>query len=203
MLVRAIAATCCGAALALAASPAVAGEAFAGVYAHDIDDQISNGHFEKGPQIVFGARTAALDELAFLYKPRVHLIVGVNSHRGGTNYVAAGASWRFHPLGGERFYFEPGVGLAIHDGHVNLPSPDAPGLSQVESARRLNDYKTKLDLGSRVLFEPELTFGWQATSRLSVELSWIHLSHGQLAGHYNPGLGDLGVRAVYRYGVDR
>lgn len=203
MPVGAIAATCSAAALALAASPAAAGEAFAGVYAHDIDDQISNGHFEDGPQLVFGVRTAALDELALLYKPRVHLIVGVNTHRGGTDYVAAGVSWRVHPLGGERFYFEPGFGLAIHDGRVNLPSPDAPGISQVESARRLNDYKTKLDLGSRVLFEPELTFGWQATSRMSVELSWIHLSHGKLAGHQNPGLGDLGVRAVYRYGIDR
>ena len=203
MLVRAIIAACGAAALALASSPAGAGEAFAGVYAHDIDDQISNGHFEEGPQIVFGMRTAALDELGFLYRPRVHLIVGVSSHRSGTNYVASGFSWRFHPLGGERFYFVPGFGLAIHDGHVNLPSPNAPGISQVESTRRLNDYKTKLDLGSRVLFESELTLGWQATSRMSVELSWIHLSHGQLAGHQNPGLGDLGVRAVYRYGVDR
>lgn len=203
MAVRAIIAACGAAALALQASPVLAGEAFAGVYAHDIDDQISNGHFEKGPQIVFGARTAALDELGFLYRPRVHLIVGVNTHHGGTNYVASGLSWRFHPLGGERFYFEPGIGLAIHDGHVNLPSPTAPGISQVESARRLNDYKTKLDLASRVLFEPELTIGWQATSRMSVELSWIHLSHAKLAGHQNPGLGDFGVRAVYRYGVDR
>jgi hypothetical protein len=29
------------------------------------------------------------------------------------------------------------------------------------------------------------------------------MSHAQLAGHQNPGLGDFGVRAVYRYGADR
>jgi hypothetical protein len=191
------------ASLALLAGPALAGEGFLGVYAHDIDDQISKGHYEEGPQIVGGVRTAALDELAFLYRPRVHLIVGVSTRHGGTNYVASGLSWRFYPLGGERFYFEPGVGVALHDGHVNLPSPDEPGLSLVESQKRLRDWRTKLDLGSRVLFEPELTFGWKATRRMSVELSWIHLSHAQLAGRHNPGLGDFGVRAVYRYGVDR
>jgi lipid A 3-O-deacylase len=190
------------AALVLSASPALAGEAFLGAYAHDIDDQISHGHFEQGPQIVGGVRTAALDELAFLHRPRVHLLVGVNT-RGGTNYVATGLSWRFHPLGGDRFYVEPGIGAAIHDGHVNLPSPFEPGLSLVESQQRLRDWQTKLDLGSRVLFEPEISIGWKATPRVSFELSWIHMSHAKLAGSYNPGLGDFGLRAVYRYGVDR
>ena len=70
-------------------------------------------------------------------------------------------------------------------------------------AKRINDWSTKLDLGSRVLFEPELSIGWKATERLSVEASWIHLSHAQLASRQNPGLGDLGVRLIYRYGLDR
>jgi len=200
---RAGAITAAASVLALLASPAWAGEALLGVYAHDIDDQISNGHFEEGPQIVGGVRTAALDELAFLYRPRVHLIVGVNTHHGGTNYIATGLSWRFHPAGGDRFYVEPGIGLAIHDGHVNLPSPYEQGITLVEAQKRFRDYQTKLDLGSRVLFEPEISFGWKATGRLSVELSWIHMSHAQLAGKQNPGLGDFGLRAVYRYGVDR
>jgi hypothetical protein len=51
-----------------------------------------------------------------------------------------------------------------------------------------------------VLFEPEMSLGWRADARWAVELSWIHLSHGQLAGRQNPGLGDLGLRAVYRLG---
>lgn len=86
---------------------------------------------------------------------------------------------------------------------MNLPSPNDPGLTPEERLKRLRDFQTKLDLGSRVLFEPELTLGWKATERLSVELSWIHLSHGKLAGDYNPGVGDVGVRFTYRYGVDR
>lgn len=181
-------------------SAACAGEVFAGVYAHDVDDGISYGQFEDGAQIVVGARTTALDELKFLGRPRVHLLAGVNT-AGGTSYLATGLAWRFHL--NERLYVQPGIGLAVHDGRVNLPSPDEPGLSPDERLRRLRDFQTKLDLGSRVLFEPELSVGWRATRRLSVELSWIHVSHAKLADDYNPGLGDAGIRLLYRYGLDR
>lgn len=187
-------------AAAAIAGPAAAGEVFAGVYAHDVDDGISYGKFEDGAQIVVGARTTALDELEFLGRARVHLLAGVNTS-GGTNYVATGLSWRFDL--NERLYIQPGIGVAVHDGRVNLPSPNAPGLTPEERLKRISDRQTKLDLGSRVLFEPELSLGWKATPRLSMELSWIHVSHARLAGHYNPGLGDVGVRLIYRYGLDR
>jgi hypothetical protein len=179
---------------------ATAGEVFAGLYAHDIDDGIAYGQFERGAQVVVGARTTALDELSFLGRARVHFLVGVNTS-GGTNYAATGLSWRF-PLD-ERFYIQPGIGVAIHDGRINLPSPDEPGLTPEERLRRQRDFDTKLDLGSRVLFEPELSLGWKATPRLSLELSWIHVSHAKLAGDYNPGLGEVGLRLLYRYGLDR
>ena len=187
-------------AAASATAPACAGEAFVGAYVHDVDDGISYGKFETGTQIVIGARTTALDELAFLGKPRVHLLMGVNT-AGETSYAATGLSWRFDL--NERFYVQPGIGIAIHDGRINLPSPNAPGLSPQERLRRLEDRRTRLDLGSRVLFEPELSIGWKATRRLSMELSWIHLSHARLAGSYNPGVGDVGLRVLYRYGQDR
>lgn len=187
-------------AAAAIAGPAAAGEVFAGVYAHDVDDGISYGKFEDGAQIVIGARTTALDELEFLGRARVHLLAGVNTS-GGTNYVATGLSWRFDF--NERLYIQPGIGVAVHDGRVNLPSPNEPGLTPEERLKRTRDRQTKLDLGSRVLFEPELSLGWKATPRLSMELSWIHVSHARLAGHYNPGLGDVGVRVLYRYGLDR
>lgn len=187
------------AALAVAA-PAAAGEVFAGFYAHDVDDGISYGKFESGAQIVAGARTTALDELAFLGRPRVHLLAGVNT-KGGVNYVASGLAWRFKLA--KTVYIQPGVGVAIHDNRVGFPSPDEPGISAAERLKRLDDFRNKLDLGSRVLFEPELTLGWKATDRLSAELSWIHLSHARLAGRYNPGVADVGFRLTYRYGVDR
>lgn len=188
------------AAASLGAGAAQAGEVFLGVYAHDVDDGISYGKFESGAQIVGGVRTTALDELAFLGKPRVHALVGVNT-AGDTDYAAVGLSWRFHF--NEKFYIQPGIGVAIQDGPVNLPSPNEPGISAAERLKRQRDFQTKLDLGSRVLFEPELSIGWKATQRLSVELSWIHMSHAKLADNYNPGVGDVGVRMVYRYGLDR
>jgi len=187
--------------LSLAAAPALASELSLGVYQHDIDDTFSFGHMEHGKQIVIGARTAPIDEMAFIWRPRAHIIAGFNT-AGGTDYVAAGLSWRFN-FGGDRFYFEPGIGAAIHNGSVDLPSPYDPGLTPAEQAKRLYNWTHKLDLGSRVLFEPEWSLGWRATDRLSLEISWIHLSHAQLAGEQNPGLGDFGIRAVYRYGVDR
>jgi hypothetical protein len=187
--------------LGLAATPALASELSLGVYEHDIDDTFSFGHTEHGKQIVIGARTAPIDELAFIWRPRAHVIAGFNT-AGGTDYLAAGLSWRLN-FGGDRFYFEPGIGAAIHNGSVDLPSPYEPGLTPAEQARRLYNWTHKLDLGSRVLFEPEWSLGWRATDRLSLEISWIHLSHAQLAGEQNPGLGDFGLRAVYRFGVDR
>jgi hypothetical protein len=182
------------------AGPAMAGEAFLGAYVHDVDDGISYGRFEPGAQIVVGARTAALDELAFVGRARVHLLAGMNT-AGGTNYVAAGLSWRFHI--DDRFYFQPGLGLAMHDGRTNLPSPLEPGISPAERLKRESDRRDQLDLGSRVLFQPELSIGYRATERFSFELSWIHLSHAKLAGSYNPGVADVGVRILYRYGIDR
>ncbi len=187
-------------AVASVAGRALAGEVFVGAYAHDVDDGISYGKFEGGAQIVAGVRTTSLDELAFLGRPRVHLLAGVNTS-GETSYLASGLAWRINVS--QRVYVQPGIGLAVHTGRVNLPSPDQPGLTAQERQKRVNDRQTRLDLGSRILFEPELSLGWKASDRLSLELSWIHLSHGRLAGHYNPGVADVGLRILYRYGQDR
>src|SRR5262245_39530017 len=88
-------------ALAAGASDARAGEAFIGVYRHDIDDEISHGHYEKSPSIIFGAKTAQLDELKFIWRPRVHLLASVNT-RNGTSYIASGLTWTLNL--NDRFY---------------------------------------------------------------------------------------------------
>jgi hypothetical protein len=94
---------------------------------------------------------------------------------GNTNYAAVGVAAKF-PLG-RSWYVRPGVGIAIHTG----------------SAGRF--YRTdKIAFGSRVLFEPELGIGTQLGKRVSLEASWVHMSHGQLAGKENPGIDNLGLR---------
>jgi hypothetical protein len=45
-----------------------------------------------------------------------------------------------------------------------------------------------------VLFEPELGIGTRINSRLSIEASWVHMSHAQLFGRENPGIDNLGMR---------
>src|SRR3546814_2127310 len=64
---------------------------------------------------------------------------------------------------GSSVYVRPGIGIAIHDGP----------LYAVRKGRRV-------DLGSRVLFEPELAVGVQINPRLAAELSWVHMSHATL-----------------------
>jgi hypothetical protein len=181
----------------LSPAPALAGEAFLGAYAHAIGDGLSvDKSDEAGAQVIGGYRTGRIEALGFLGKPSLHLVGAVNT-AGGINYAATGFDWRI-PIGDSRFYVRPGIGIAIHDGEVDLPNPYDPAISGEERARRLAD-KT-LDLGSRVLAELQLGLGFQATERLSLELSWEHVSHGRLAGDQNPGLSDLGVSATYRFG---
>jgi hypothetical protein len=71
----------------------------------------------------------------------------------------------------------PGIGLAVHNG----------------SASRFFR-RDRIAFGSRVLFEPELGIGTRINERLSVEASWVHMSHATLFSHENPGIDSLGVR---------
>lgn len=184
------------AALCTVASGAAAQEVFGGVYAHDLSDGLSIGGFEDGVQLIGGWRSAPIQELDAVGSPSVHLLAAGNTN-GGTNYAAVGLSWRFQLS--ERVYFRPGIGVAVHDGDVDFPSPYEAGLTDAERQRRFRRGAEELDLGSRVLFEPELALGYQATERLAVELSWVHVSHATIFGDQNPGLTDFGVRLNYRY----
>ena len=52
----------------------------------------------------------------------------------------------------------------------------------------------------RILFEPEIALGYRVSERLALEASYLHISHATIFGDQNPGLTDIGVRAVYRFG---
>ena len=54
------------------------------------------------------------------------------------------------------------------------------------------------DLGSRLLFEPELAFGVPIAPRMAIEASWVHASHAQLFSGQNPGLNMIGTRLTLR-----
>lgn len=195
---RRLATACAATAVTLATwSEAGATDLWAGLYAHDIKDGLSEGGFEEGPQLAAGVIGPRLEPLRRLGAPSPYAVAALNT-QGGTSYAAVGLSWRVGL--GERLYLRPAVGAGVHDGETDLPSPYAPGLADVTRLQRFQRGQDELDLGSRVLVHLELALGWRANEQWAVEASWMHLSHGDLAGDQNPGLSDLGVRLVYSFG---
>ena len=156
------------------ASPARAGEIFGGLYIHDIESPLTLSGVETGVDAQLGWRG---DPIRFL-KLESHVFASVNSN-GNTHYAAAGVSRKF----GNRIYVRPGIGIAVHTGSAT--KYNIPGNHRIE-------------FGSRVLFEPELALGTRLNERMSIEASWVHLSHATLFSGENPGIDNVGMRLNYR-----
>jgi hypothetical protein len=162
------AASLCSALLLVATQPAYAGELFGGVYAHDVKLPTDKSGLESGADVQLGYRGGSIG-----HTPIQPYIFGALNTAGDTSYAAVGLSAKF----GGTIYVRPGLGLAIHNG----------------SAGKF--FRTdKIAFGSRVLFEPELAVGTRINDRLTIEASWVHMSHAQLFGPENPGIDNLGVR---------
>jgi hypothetical protein len=154
--------------LALAATPAVAGELFGGVYVHDVKTPLDKSGIEGGADLMLGYRGGRI-----AHTPLQPYVFAAANSAGETSYAAVGLSAKF----GGRTYVRPGLGLAIHTGSAD------------------DYYRTdKIAFGSRVLFEPELAVGTQLNSRVGIEASWVHMSHAQLFGRENPGIDNFGIR---------
>lgn len=147
---------------------AEAAELFGGVYIHDIKSPLTQSNFEGGADLQIGWRGGRIGPTPL----QPYAFVGVNTS-GETNYGAIGISAKF----GDKFYVRPGLGVAVHTGSSgNFQRTD------------------RIAFGSRILFEPELGIGVEVNDRLSVEASWVHMSHAQLFGRQNPGIDNVGVR---------
>jgi lipid A 3-O-deacylase len=158
------------AAMIAAPAPAAARELFGGIYDHDIKTPLDKSGVEGGADLQLGWRGGNIGRT-----PLQPYLFGALNTSGKTSYAAAGLSAKF----GERIYVRPGLGIAIHNG----------------SARDIdNTTNHRIEFGSRILFEPELGIGGQLNDRLSLEASWIHMSHAQLFGRQNPGIDNIGVR---------
>ncbi len=164
----------CAALIAVAfPPPARAGELFGGVYVHDVKLPTDLSGIETGADLVLGYRGGRIGHL-WRAELEPYGFIAVNT-AGNTNYGAIGLAAKF-PLG-HRWYFRPGLGIAVHDGSAG------------------HYFRTdKIAFGSRVLFEPEIGLGVQVSRRVSVEGSWVHMSHAQLRGRENPGIDNLGLR---------
>lgn len=158
-------------ALLASAAPAQADELFGGLYKHDVATPLSkSGNVEQGVDFELGYRGGNIAGT-----PLRPYVFGALNSAGDTSYAAVGLSARF----GGKVYVRPGLGLAIHNG----------------SAEKFQDpTNDKIDFGSRILFEPEVAVGTNINGRLSIEASWVHMSHAQLFSRQNPGIDNLGVR---------
>ena len=167
-----IAAYLCPALLLAIGAPAEAGELFGGAYVHDVKLPTDRSGIENGLDLQIGYRGGS-----FAHTPIQPYFFAALNTSGNTSYAAVGLSAKF----GNSVYVRPGLGLAIHNGSAG------------------DFYRTdKIAFGSRVLFEPELAVGTRINGRLSVEASWVHMSHAQLFSHENPGIDNLGVRMNLR-----
>lgn len=156
------------------ASPTEAGELFGGLYAHAVNMPLSlDSGKERGVDLQLGFRGGGMFG-GLRLQPYAF---GALNSSGGTDYIAAGLSRKF----GDRLFIRPGVGLAIHDG--SIAKFEVPG---------------RIAFGSRLLFEPELGIGARIAPRLTVEVSWVHMSHAQLFGGQNPGIDNIGGRLSFK-----
>lgn len=158
--------------------PAAAQELFAGVYVHEVDTPLSLQVDESGADIAAGYRFRPVQALKVVGSPQPYVIASLNT-AGDTSFAGAGLSWK---VGNGPVYVRPAVGLVVHDG----------------PAHRLSRGR-HTELGSRVLFEPEIALGYRVNSRVSLEASWMHISQGRLFNkRQNPGIDMLGARVNLR-----
>ncbi|RJY09755.1 acyloxyacyl hydrolase [Aurantiacibacter aquimixticola] len=167
------------AAAALIALPgsAQAQEVFGGVYAHAVDTPFTLETTEGGTvDIAAGIRFDGIEALSAIGSPEPYIVANVNTS-GFTSFAGVGVAWT---IGDGPVYVRPGIGLVVHDGPEFRVNPET-------------GFRT--DLGSRVLFEPEIGVGYRLSERVSAEAHWMHISQGQIFdGDQNPGIDMIGVR---------
>jgi hypothetical protein len=164
--------------LATFAAPAAAQEVFAGAYGHGVDTPFTLPTGEHGADIELGYRFGRLQALKLIGKPAPYLIASLNTG-GDTSFAGAGLSWK---IGKGPLYVRPGIGLVVQDG---------PRL-------RVGASGVRTDLGSPVLFEPEIAVGTKLSNKVSIEASWVHISQGRLFNRrQNPGIDMMGLRLTY------
>lgn len=160
------------------ATPARADEIFAGLGSQDIVTPLAQDTGATGVDFQLGYRGEPIEALSFVASPSPYILASVNS-AGDTSFAAVGLSWKF----GEKIYLRPGIGVAIHDGPKLAFAPDG----------------SQTQLGSRVLFEPELAVGVKISERVDLEASWVHLSHARIfSSVQNPGIDSIGMRLVVK-----
>jgi hypothetical protein len=179
---------------ALSAGPADAGDLFLGVYDHGLS---TPAELEHGVDIALGYRTARLSRLTWLGKPSVGMFVSANSSVA-TDFAGVNLNWPLTIAG--RFYVRPAFGMAYTTGEANIGNSGDLTVSPADHARRLYLTRTRIDFGSRFLFEEEVAFGYRLDRHWALEASYLHFSNGEILHRgKNQGLDDVGLRVAYTF----
>ena len=168
--------------LILLASPAAAQEVYFGGSAHAVDLPTSLDTDEGGADVQFGYRSAPLESFERVGKPSAY-IHGQVSLNGDTSVISAGLSWNIKAT--DKIYVRPGIGMGVHN-------------DKLDDVRVVNGERVQYDLGSRIVFEPELAVGYRIDDRFAVEASWVHVSHATIFNEQNPGMDFIGARVVMK-----
>ena len=168
---------CISAAALFLPAVAQAQEVYAGLSLHAVDTPFTLETGEGGSDIQIGIRSKPIEGLKAIGRPSAYLH-GQASLNGDTSLAAVGLSWKF----GNKFYVRPGFGIAIHNDQIKEFRAD----------------RQRLDLGSRVLFAPEIAVGAQLSQKTALEISWVHVSHATLLSVQNPGMDFIGARLVLK-----
>lgn len=160
---------------AVAQSPFIY-EAKFGVLYHDVPHLWSGFRLENGIDI--NAEVILAPALPFLGGAIRPAIGGTVNTGGYTSKGYIDARWQIDTASG--FYFGLGLGVAVHDGHMNPNALDRKAL------------------GSRALFHIPAEVGFRFDHHNSISVYFDHMSNGYTQ-KYNEGLDTLGVRYGYRF----
>ena len=142
-----------------------------GLLAHDVDHLWSRSKKESGidfnAEVLFEPRDLDLPQGGI----RPNIGISVNN-RGDTSKIYGGILWE---VAVSSYFFNIGVGLAVHDGELEAKKDDKKGL------------------GARILFRIPIEAGLTLQNGHRVSILFEHISNGYLA-HPNEGLDSLGIR---------
>lgn len=183
------------------ANTAQADEMRLGVMVHDaqfFEDIIFGGRHGKEQSISVTAEYLidSPEWLSWAMSPMPY--VGGSLNLGGkTSHGGAGLLWRYGL--GKNIYFDIGSGLVVHDGAVRTPDP-LSSTDPVEVSEFRRRKFTEIEFGSRVLFRNQFALGYRLNEDWATEITFEHLSHGQiLGGPENEGSNNVGFRVARRF----
>jgi len=156
-------------------------ELFVGASFNGVNTPFSFDVDEDGTNIQIGVRGNPEKALQKIGSPSLYIFVSINDG-DDTDFIAGGLSWHIDLA--DNLYFRPGIGIALQ--------------SRTTERFRLFD-GTRIDLGSAVLFEPELILGYELSDKVSIEATWQHISHARIFDGQNPGVDLMGARLAFKF----